>query len=46
MLEIILNDSAQQGTVARLEINFNGKIWENSEGMFRGSYLDNGSEKK
>lgn len=45
LLEIYLKDTVKQGTVARLEISFNGKIYENSEGIFKGSYID-GLDKK
>ncbi|XP_070504171.1 aminopeptidase N-like [Chironomus tepperi] len=45
ILEIYLKDTVKQGTIARLEISFNGKIYENSEGIFKGSYID-GMDKK
>lgn len=45
LLEIYLKDTVKQGTIARLEISFNGKIYENSEGIFKGSYID-GMDKK
>lgn len=45
LLEIYLKDTVKQGTIARLEISFNGKIYENSEGIFKGSYIDNMDKK-
>ena len=39
-LEILLKETVKQGTIAKLEIAFNGKIYENSEGIFKGSYID------
>lgn len=46
LLVIHLQNALKQGTVAELEIDFNGQIWETSEGMFKGSYLDSNGEKK
>lgn len=46
LLVIHLQNALKQGTVAELEIDFNGQIWETSEGMFKGSYMENGGEKK
>lgn len=45
-LEIFLKDAAKQGTIASLELNFNGQIWDTVDGMFKGGYLENGSERK
>ena len=45
-LEIFLKDAAKQGTIASLELNFNGQVWESVDGMFKGGYLENGSERK
>jgi len=45
LLEIFLKDPVKQGTIAKLEISFHGKIFENSEGIFKGVYLD-GMDKK
>lgn len=44
--EIFLKDAAKQGTIASLEMNFNGQIWESVDGMFKGGYQENGSERK
>jgi hypothetical protein len=41
-----LQNTLKQGTVAELEIDFNGQIWESSVGMFKGSYPDASGEKK
>lgn len=46
LLVIHLQNALKQGTVAELEIDFNGQIWESSEGMFKGSYPDISGEKK
>lgn len=46
LLVIHLQNTLKQGTVAELEIDFNGQIWESSEGMFKGSYPENGGEKR
>lgn len=46
LLVIHLQNTLKQGTVAELEIDFNGQIWETSEGMFKGSYPDPSGEKK
>lgn len=45
-LEIFLKDAPKQGTIASLELNFNGQIWDTVDGMFKGGYLENGSERK
>lgn len=45
LLVIYLQNTEKQGTIAELEINFQGQIWESSEGLFKGSYYDN-KEKK
>lgn len=45
-LEIFLKDAAKQGTIASLEIDFNGQVWESVDGMFKGGYLENGGERK
>lgn len=45
LLVIHLQNTLKQGTVAELEIDFNGQIWETSEGMFKGSYHENGEKK-
>lgn len=44
-LVIHLQNTLKQGTIAELEIDFNGHIWESSEGMFKGSYPDGGEKK-
>lgn len=46
LLVIHLQNTLKQGTVAELEIDFNGQIWESSEGMFKGTYPVKGGEKK
>lgn len=46
LLVIHLQNTLKQGTVAELEIDFNGQIWETSEGMFKGNYPDKSGEKK
>jgi Peptidase M1 N-terminal domain len=46
LLVIHLQNTLKQGTVAELEIDFNGQIWESSVGMFKGSYPDASGEKK
>ena len=43
---IYLKEAVTQGTECELEIKFSGKIWESTEGLFRGSYFDNKGEKK
>lgn len=45
-LEIFLKDPPKQGTVASLEIDFNGQIWESVEGMFKGGYVESSGERK
>lgn len=45
LLVIHLQNTLKQGTVAELEIDFNGQIWENAEGMFKGSYHESGEKK-
>jgi Peptidase M1 N-terminal domain len=46
LLVIHLQNTLKQGTVAELEIDFNGQIWESSVGMFKGTYPDVSGEKK
>jgi hypothetical protein len=46
VLVIYLQDTLKQGTVAELEIDFNGQIWESAVGMFKGSYPEIGGEKR
>lgn len=46
LLVIYLENALKQGTIAELEIDFNGSIWETSEGMFKGNYFEQGGEKK
>jgi hypothetical protein len=46
LLVIHLQNTLKQGTVAELEIDFNGQIWESSQGMFKGSYHESDGEKK
>lgn len=46
LIVIHLQNTLKQGTVAELEIDFNGQIWESSEGMFKGSYPENTGEKR
>ncbi|XP_055848207.1 aminopeptidase N [Episyrphus balteatus] len=43
---IYLKEAIAQGTECELEIKFNGEIWESTEGLFKGSYMDGKSEKK
>lgn len=45
LLVIHLQNTLKQGTVAELEIDFNGQIWETSEGMFKGNYFEQGEKK-
>lgn len=45
VLVIYLHNALKQGTIAELEIDFNGQIWEHSEGMFKGNYYDDGELK-
>lgn len=46
VLVLYLKDTLKQGTIAELEIDFSGSIWESSEGMFKGSYSEQGSIEK
>lgn len=46
LLVIHLQNTLKQGTVAELEIDFNGHIWESAEGMFKVGYPENGGEKR
>jgi hypothetical protein len=46
LLVIHLENTLKQGTIAELEIDFNGQIWDSSEGMFKGSYPEAGGEKR
>lgn len=46
LLVLHLKDTLKQGTIAELEIDFHGQIWESSEGMFKGSYMENSGEKR
>jgi hypothetical protein len=46
LLEIYLKDKEKQGTVVTIEIEFSGQIWENTEGLFKGSYIENENENK
>jgi hypothetical protein len=46
ILIIYLTDSMKQGSVCELEIEFSGSIWESSEGLFKGGYLDITGEKR
>jgi Peptidase M1 N-terminal domain len=46
LLVIHLQNTLKQGTVAEIEIDFNGQIWETSMGMFKGSYPEVGGEKR
>ena len=46
LLVIHLTNTLKQGTIAELEIDFNGQIWETSKGMFKGSYQESDGEKR
>ena len=46
VLVLYLKDTLKQGTIAELEIDFSGSIWESAEGMFKGSYSEQGSIEK
>lgn len=43
---IYLKEAVTQGTECELEIKFHGKIWESTEGLFKGNYMDSKGEKK
>lgn len=44
-LVLYLSDYEKQGTVAELEVDFKGQIFENSYGLFKGFYFEK-QEKK
>jgi len=45
-LVIYLKDTVKQGTIAEMNIDFSGQVWETAEGMFKGSYPEAGSPTK
>jgi hypothetical protein len=45
VLVIYLQNTLKQGTIAELEIDFNGQIWESAEGLFKGTYYNNNEKK-
>lgn len=42
---VYLQKALGNGSKCELQINFKGKIWENTEGLFKSSYINEGGSK-
>lgn len=40
VFQVYLREPLKNGTKCELELNFNGHIWEQAEGLFKGSYTN------
>lgn len=47
IIEILLQEPIKKGTLALIDLQFTGSMWEGATGLFRGSYNDknNGTKK-
>lgn len=45
LFEIYLKESLKQGSICDIEIEFSGDIYEQAEGIFKGSYQNERGEK-
>lgn len=43
--QIYLKESLKKGHQYELEMDFSGSIWETTDGLFKGSYLDTNGKK-
>lgn len=44
IVEILLQEEVKKGTMAEIELQFSGVMWEGAAGLFRGSYNDKNNE--
>lgn len=45
IFQIYLKESLKKGYQYELEMDFSGSIWETTDGLFKGSYLDGNGKK-